>query len=194
MRSVNRGGALTQQLLAFSRRQALSPALLSPARLVEGLIELLRSSLGNSITLTTRCAPDLWMTEADPPQLENAILNLVLNARDSMRDGGVLTLTMRNQVVTGHDGGTADIEPGEYVVLEVADTGCGMTPEIRAAAFEPFFTTKPVGQGTGLGLSQVYGFVKQSQGHVMLASEPGVGTTISLFLRRAAATEMVSAG
>jgi signal transduction histidine kinase len=190
VRSVSRGGALTQQLLAFSRRQTLSPEALSPARLVEGMSELLRTSLGGTISLDVRGPADLWLVEADPHQLENAILNLALNARDAMPDGGALTVTMRNTVaaqpgVSVEGGSVDDMEPGEYVAIEVADTGRGMTPEIRASAFEPFFTTKPVGQGTGLGLSQVYGFVKQSKGHVSLESEVGRGTRITLFLRRA---------
>jgi signal transduction histidine kinase len=187
VRSVSRGGALTQQLLAFSRRQTLSPETLAPARLVEGMSELLRTSLGGTISLDVRAPADLWLVEADPHQLENAILNLALNARDAMPAGGELTVAMRNHVAkfptASAEGGTGDdMEPGEYVAIDVADTGRGMTPEIRASAF---FTTKPVGQGTGLGLSQVYGFVKQSKGHVSLESEPGRGTRITLFLRRA---------
>jgi signal transduction histidine kinase len=187
-RAVSRGGALTQQLLAFSRRQALSPEVLSPLGLVREMDELLRTSLGRSVALRIEADPDLWLVEVDPNQLENAILNLALNAKDAMPEGGTLRLSMRNQTLTGPDPAAPDIEPGEYVALEVADTGHGMTPEVRAAAFEPFFTTKPVGQGTGLGLSQVYGFIRQSNGHVSLVSDPGHGTIVTLFLRRAVAT------
>jgi signal transduction histidine kinase len=187
IRAVTRGGALTQQLLAFSRRQTLSPKVLSPAALIEGMDELLRTSLGGQIGFRIVADPDPWLVEADPNQLESAILNLVLNARDAMSEGGRLTLTLRNHVVREIDSAAPELEPGEYLSVEVADTGVGMTPEVRAAAFEPFFTTKPVGQGTGLGLSQVYGFIRQSNGHVSLASEPGQGTAITLFLRRVVA-------
>jgi len=187
-RAVTRGGALTQQLLAFSRRQALSPAVLSPVDLIEGMQELLRTSLGSGIVLRIAGAPGLWLIEADPNQLENAILNLAINARDAMPDGGRLTIAISNYRATAADPAVPEMEPGEYVALEVTDTGRGMTAEIRAAAFEPFFTTKPVGQGTGLGLSQVYGFIRQSNGHVSMVSEPGQGTTVTLFLRRAMAT------
>jgi signal transduction histidine kinase len=184
IRSVARGGALTQQLLAFSRRQALSPKSFSPVELVEGMNELLRTSLGGKIDLSIEAPADLWLVEADPHQLENAVLNLALNARDAMPDGGSLTVKMKNQDVPPDEAAASEIEPGEYVSIAVADTGAGMAPEVKAAAFEPFFTTKAVGQGTGLGLSQVYGFVKQSKGHVALDSELGVGTTVTLLLRR----------
>jgi signal transduction histidine kinase len=184
IRSVARGGALTQQLLAFSRRQTLSPKSFAPVQLLEDMNELLHTSLGSKIALTIDAPSDLWWVEADPHQLENAVLNLALNARDAMPEGGSLMVRLRNHVVLRDEAAASEIDPGDYVSIAVTDSGAGMLPEVKAAAFEPFFTTKAVGEGTGLGLSQVYGFVKQSKGHVALDSEVGVGTTVTLLLRR----------
>ena len=184
--STDKGAVLTQQLLAFARRQSLQPAAFNVAQRIAAIAELLRGMLGGAIIVETQCAGDLWTAEADPHQLENALLNLAINARDAMPGGGRVVISASN--ATLDEAATAelpDVEPGDYVHISVADTGAGMTHEVREAAFEPFFTTKPIGQGSGLGLSQVYGFVKQSRGHVTLESEVGVGTTVSLYLRRA---------
>jgi PAS domain S-box-containing protein len=183
MEGARRAAALTQQLLAFSRRQPLAPARVDVNRLVEGMSALLGRTLGAPIAIRTRLTRDLWATVVDPNQLENAILNLALNARDAMPGGGLLTIETGNVHLTeaqcASAGGTA---PGDYVMVAVSDTGTGMTPEAKSRAFEPFFTTKPIGHGTGLGLAQVYGFVRQSGGHVSLDSAPGQGTSVRLYL------------
>jgi signal transduction histidine kinase len=187
-RGAERGAALTQQLLAFARRQPLQSTVLDVGARVRAMSDLLAGTLGFAIVPEIRVAPDLWHAEADPNQLESALLNLAINARDAMPRGGRLTLTTSNVVLDAEAiGPQGDVEPGEFVAIAVSDTGTGMSPEVREAAFDPFFTTKPVGEGSGLGLSQVYGFIKQSHGHVTLVSEPGRGTTVTLFLRRAAA-------
>ncbi len=184
--STDKGAVLTQQLLAFARRQSLQPAVFDVAQRIADVSELLRGMLGGSVTVEARCDGDLWTAEADPHQLDNALLNLAINARDAMPDGGRVVISAGNATLdVAATAGLPDVEPGDYVRISVGDTGAGMTDEVRASAFEPFFTTKPIGQGSGLGLSQVYGFVKQSHGHVTLESEPGVGTTVSLYLRRA---------
>ncbi len=189
MKGAARGAAVTQQLLAFARRQPLQPVAFDAGRRIGGLAELLRGTLGQSIVLDIAAAADLWPVEADPNQLESALLNLAINARDAMPEGGRLNVTATNvtlgEAALDEDGGAAGSGPGDFVAISVADTGTGMTAEVRRTAFDPFFTTKPVGQGSGLGLSQVYGFVKQSHGHVTLDSEPGKGTRVTLFLRRA---------
>ena len=183
--SANRAASLTHRLLAFSRRQPLNPTVADANRLVRGMEDMLRRTLGERIQLKVELAAGLWPTLTDAHQLENAILNLVINARDAMTDGGRLTIAVFNDTV---DAATAaaetEAEPGDYVVVCVRDTGSGMAPEVVAKIFEPFFTTKPVGQGTGLGLSMIYGFVKQSHGHVRVESEPGQGSAISLYLPR----------
>jgi signal transduction histidine kinase len=185
--STDKGAVLTQQLLAFARRQSLQPAAFDVAQRIAAISELLRGMLGGSVTVETRCDGDLWTAEADPHQLDNALLNLAINARDAMPRGGRVVISAGNATLdAAATAGLPDVEPGDYVRISVGDTGAGMTDEVRESAFEPFFTTKPIGQGSGLGLSQVYGFVKQSRGHVTLESEPGVGTTVSLYLRRAA--------
>ncbi len=184
MEGTNRGARLTQQLLAFSRQQPLAPVPLDADNLIAGMSELLRRSLGDHIRLETIVTGGLWTTYADKTQLETAVLNLAVNARDAMPDGGKLTIEAANAHVTQKMAGPEDIPPGDYVVIFVRDTGTGMTPETIAKAFDPFFTTKPVGQGTGPGLSQVYGFVKQSRGHVKIETELGRGTTIKLYLSR----------
>ncbi|MGN7837305.1 PAS domain-containing protein [Stenotrophomonas sp. 22385] len=182
---ANRAAQLTQRLLAFSRQQPLQPVPVDANRLVSGMSDLFVHSLGGGIRLETRLAPDLWLTFADANQLENVILNLAVNARDAMPGGGRLAVETSNCVVIP---ATADTHPGvtggEYILITVSDNGVGMSQEVIAKAFDPFFTTKQVGQGTGLGLSQVYGFVKQSAGHVKLCSEVGHGTTVKLYLPR----------
>jgi len=184
-RGAQRAVTLTQQLLAFSRRQPLNPTPTDINRLVAGMSDLVRRTIGENIAVETVLAGGLWRVEIDAHQLENALLNLAVNARDAMSEGGKLTIETANAHL---DDGYADQYPelkaGQYVVLCVTDTGTGMTPDVITRAFEPFYTTKPIGQGTGLGLSQVYGFVKQSGGHVKLYSEIGHGTTVKIYLPR----------
>jgi signal transduction histidine kinase len=176
---------LTKRLLAFARRQPLMPKPLNLNEFVGGMSDLLRRALGETVVVEMNFEEELWLTEADPSQMESIILNLVLNARDAMPGGGRLMIETQNVEIEG-SGSVANIElkPGSYVVLCVSDTGCGMDKDILGRAFEPFFTTKDVGQGTGLGLSQVYGFVKQSGGHVRLYSEVGQGTSAKIYLPR----------
>jgi signal transduction histidine kinase len=185
-----RGASLTQQLLAYSRRQPLAPEVLDMGALVAGMRELLARTLGETIRIRTSTAPGLWRARADRRQLENAILNLAVNARDAMPDGGWLTIEASNVELDADYAAEQDeVTPGPYVTLGVSDTGIGMPPEVAARALEPFFTTKPVGHGTGLGLSMVYGFVKQSQGHIKIYSERGRGTTVRIYLPAADGTE-----
>ncbi|QJE03473.1 PAS domain S-box protein [Massilia forsythiae] len=183
--SVKRAAQLTQRLLAFSRQQALKPEALSVNQLVAGMSDLLAHSLGAHVRVETALAGSLWHTHVDANQLENTILNLAVNARDAMADGGRLAIETANfqmdaRWAAEHPG----LPSGQYVMLAVGDSGSGMTPEVLAKAFEPFFTTKEVGRGTGLGLSQVYGFVKQSGGHVEIDSAPGSGTVVRIYLPR----------
>ncbi len=190
MAGVARGAKLASQLLAFGRRQALEPKVINVTRLVRGMDDMLRRAIGNGIEVETICADGLWNTFIDPVQVESALLNLAINARDAMQGSGKLTIAVGNvhlddAYATAHD----DVTAGQYVQLAVTDTGCGMPPDVITRAFDPFFTTKPEGQGSGLGLSMVYGFVKQSGGHVKIQSEPGDGTTISLYLPRALQAE-----
>ena len=181
--AANRGAELTQRLLAFSRRQALRPREVDIAALAGGMTELLRRTLGEAISIETRTGADIWKVRADPGQLENVVLNLAINARDAMPGGGQLTIESRNTRIGRSVAGTgSDLTPGDYVVLAVGDTGEGMRAEVVERAFDPFFTTKDVGKGSGLGLSMVYGFVKQSGGTVEIESEVGHGTTIRIFL------------
>ncbi|WLH59663.1 response regulator [Pseudomonas sp. FP2294] len=183
--SANRAAGLTHRLLAFSRRQSLDSKPVEINQLVTSMGELLQRSLNESIVLDMQLSGQLWTAEADPNQLESALLNLALNARDAMPDGGRLVVETRNRhldnVFTAAYG---TLTPGDYVELSVSDTGCGMPENVISRAFDPFFTTKPIGQGTGLGLSMIYGFARQSHGHVILHSEVGKGTTVSLFLPR----------
>ncbi len=179
-----RAAALTQRLLAFSRQQPLEPTAIEPNRLVAGMSDLLRRSLGESINLETVLAGGVWRVFADPNQLESAILNLAVNSRDAMPDGGKLTIETANADVDEEQSARESLPPGQYVFIVVTDTGVGMSPEVSEKAFDPFFTTKKLGAGTGLGLSQVYGFVKQSGGQVKIASEVGRGTRIQISLRR----------
>ncbi|KQN34176.1 hypothetical protein ASG37_06060 [Sphingomonas sp. Leaf407] len=181
---ADRAAALTQRLLAFSRQSPLSPEPVEGNRLIADLTDLLARTLGERIAVETVLGAGLWRAEADRGQLENAIVNLAVNARDAMEDGGKLTIETANAHVGDDYAREAEMAAGQYVLIAVSDTGSGMAPDVLAKAFDPFFTTKPVGRGTGLGLSQVFGFVRQSRGHVRLYSEPGVGTTVRLYLPR----------
>jgi signal transduction histidine kinase len=183
--SANRAAGLTHRLLAFSRRQSLDSKPVKMNTLVVSMGELLQRSLNESIHLDMQLEENLWVAEADPNQLESALLNLVLNARDAMPEGGNLVVSTSNQQLdTAFAQANGNLQPGDYVVLRVNDTGCGMPQSTISRAFDPFFTTKPIGQGTGLGLSMIYGFSKQSRGHVTIQSEVGNGTTVSLYLPR----------
>jgi CheY-like chemotaxis protein len=179
-----RGAALTHRLLAFSRQQSLSPEHIDINRHVGGISELLRRTLGESIAIETVLAGGLWRCFVDPNQLESALLNIAVNARDAMPDGGKLTIETGNTYLDEEYAAHEDVSPGQYVLLAVTDTGTGMSSETMAHALEPFFTTKASGKGTGLGLSQIYGFVKQSDGHIKLYSEIGLGTTVKIYLPR----------
>jgi PAS domain S-box-containing protein len=181
---VARGSKLASQLLAYGRRQALAPKTINLGRLVRGVDEMLRRALGEGIEIETAIAGGLWNTFVDPGQVEDALLNLAINARDAMDGQGKLTLEAGNAFLDDAYATAHDVAAGQYVMLAVTDTGSGMSAEVIEQAFEPFFSTKPEGQGTGLGLSQVYGFVKQSGGHVKIYSEVGHGTTIRLYLPR----------
>ena len=177
--AVDRGASLTRQLLSIARRSTLQPAVLDPRAQVEGMLELLERSLREDITVALDLEPHLWSIEADPSQLEVAVLNIAVNARDAMPDGGVITIGARNMP------GMADGDlKGDYVRLSVRDQGVGMSRELQVRVFEPFFTTKGVGKGTGLGLSQVYGFIRASGGDVRVESEIGQGSTVSMYLPR----------
>ena len=182
--AVKRAAALTHRLLAFSRRQTLAPKSLNANRLVSDMEELLRRTLGPQIALEAVSAVGLWNVHADPSQLENALLNLCINARDAMPEGGKLVIETANRWVDARTARERDMPSGQYVSLTVSDNGVGMTPEVVARAFDPFFTTKPIGMGTGLGLSMIYGFAKQSGGQVRIYSEPGKGTSVSIYLPR----------
>lgn len=187
---VARGAKLASQLLAFGRRQALEPKVINVGRFVKGMDDLLRRSIGEGVDIEVIVAGGLWNTLADPTQVENALLNLAINARDAMDGAGKLTIEVGNAFLDDHYAAThADVSAGQYVILAVSDTGSGMSPEILEQVFEPFFSTKPEGKGTGLGLSMVYGFAKQSNGHVKIYSERGHGTTVKLYLPREIAEE-----
>ncbi|WP_221217184.1 response regulator [Pseudomonas sp. Tn43] len=183
--SANRAAGLTHRLLAFSRRQSLDSKPVQMNTLVLSMDELLQRSINESIHLEMQLDEQLWVAEADPNQLESALLNLVLNARDAMPDGGkLLVKTSNRHLDTAFTAAHSNLQPGDYIVLSVTDTGYGMPQSTINRAFDPFFTTKPIGQGTGLGLSMIYGFSKQSGGHASIDSEVGKGTTVSLFLPR----------
>jgi PAS domain S-box-containing protein len=185
MSGAKRAAALTQRLLAFSRRQPLDPKPIDINSLVSGMSDLLHRSLGETVELEVVRVPRLWTVEADANELESALLNLAVNARDAMPEGGRLTIETANvDLDRAYAATQPDVVPGQYISIAVSDTGSGMSEAVVAQAFEPFFTTKPVGHGTGLGLSQVYGFVKQSAGHVKIYSELGQGTTIKIYLPR----------
>ncbi len=189
---VSRGSKLASQLLAFGRRQPLEPRVLNLGKFIAGMDDMLRRALGEAIDIEVITSGGLWNSQVDPAQLENAVLNLAINARDAMGGSGRLTIEAANAALD--DDYTRDLEDvpaGQYVMLAVTDTGSGMSPEVMAQVFEPFFSTKAEGQGSGLGLSMVYGFVKQSGGHVKLYSEPGLGTTVKLYLPRVRKREEV---
>ncbi|NNM77811.1 response regulator [Sphingomonas sp. ID1715] len=191
---VARGSKLASQLLAFGRRQPLEPKVVNVGRFIKGMDDMLRRALGEEIEVETVVSGGLWNTLVDPGQIENAILNLAINARDAMNGHGKLTIEAGNSLLDGeyarqHD----DVTPGQYVMIGVTDTGAGMSADVLEKVFEPFFSTKPEGKGTGLGLSMVYGFVKQSGGHIKIYSEVGEGTTVKLYLPRVLQTEDVLA-
>jgi PAS domain S-box-containing protein len=191
---AERAAALTRQLLAFARRQPLTPKAINLSRQVSEMADLLRRTLGEAVDVETVVADGLWNTMADPAQVESALLNLALNARDAMPGGGRLTVEITNAVLDETYARAApDVAPGQYVMLAVTDTGEGMTEEVRARVFEPFYTTKSEGRGTGLGLSMVYGFVKQSHGHIQIYSEVGHGTTVKIYLPRSRQPEEAAA-
>ncbi|MEP7184406.1 MAG: PAS domain-containing protein [Rhodanobacter sp.] len=182
--AVSRAASLTQRLLAFSRQQTLDPRSTDVNKLVKGLMDLICRTIGPSVYLEVVDASGLWPCFVDPPQLENALLNLCINARDAMPDGGRITIETTNRSLDAYAADTCELEAGQYVTLSVTDTGMGMSPEIITRAFDPFFTTKPIGQGTGLGLSMIYGFARQSGGQARIYSEPGSGTTLTIYLPR----------
>ena len=183
LRAARRGGELTQRLLAFGRRQALMTEITDVNELIEGLTEVLRRTLGVAIEIEQRLSGDLWLMDVDRGQLENALLNLSINARDAMPDGGRLTVETANVLfVAGRRPPPAGLTPGAYVTITVSDTGTGMAADTRERAIEPFFTTKQTGEGSGLGLSMIYGFTKQSGGHLGIDSTPGAGTSVKIYL------------
>src|ERR1700712_2360288 len=184
MTSANRAAALTHWLLAFARRQPLVPKSVDVNHLVMSLEDLLRRTIGETIDLQIAASADLWSTLCDPNQLESALLNLAINARDAMPDGGTLTLSTANASFESVTADPPALSPGDYVCIGVADTGVGMSAEVAARAFDPFFTTKPIGQGTGLGLSMIYGFARQSNGHATIDSQLRQGTSVRLYLPR----------
>jgi nitrogen-specific signal transduction histidine kinase len=191
-RAAQRAALLTRQLLAFSRDQPLKPELTDLNLLIGGMVELLRRTLGGRVSVSISLAEELWKTLVDNNQFENAILNLAINARDAMPDGGQLTIETGNTQVDGDYAHANDaVRAGPYVMITVGDTGSGMTKAVLRRAFDPFYTTKPVGKGTGLGLSQVYGFVKQSGGHIKLESVPDKGTTVRIYLPRHLANDEI---
>jgi PAS domain S-box-containing protein len=184
IQAATRGAELTQRLLAFSRRQPLQPDIVDLGGLVDGITGLLSRTLGATIEVETVSAPDLWRTLADAGQVENALLNLAINARDAMLGGGRLTIESANVTLDEDYAARQQVRPGDYVTLAVSDTGDGIAPDVLPHVFDPFFTTKDVGKGSGLGLSMVYGFAQQSGGHVTIYSEPGHGTTVKIYLPR----------
>lgn len=189
MKAVDRAASLTDRLLTFSRQQTLSPVNTGVWDLVDGLADMLQRTLGETIDLKVARSSDLWPASIDPHQFENALVNLAINARDAMPNGGMLTIEAANVILDEtYAGQNEEVTPGEYVKVAVTDTGIGMTPEVLTKVFEPFYTTKGVGEGSGLGLSMVYGFAKQSNGHVTIYSEEGQGTTVKLYMPRSEKT------
>ena len=184
LNAAMRGANLTRRLLAFARQQVLEPKTVDLNTLLTGMYELLRRSLTGDIEIHQQLDADLWSAKVDPGQLENAVLNLVINARDAMPDGGVIRIQTRNVTIGERQAREEAVAAGEYAVLDVADNGVGMSSDIVKRAFEPFFTTKEVGKGSGLGLSMVYGFMRQSGGHAHIASVVGEGTTVHLYFPR----------
>jgi len=200
MSSANRAAALTHRLLAFSRRQPVDPKPVNINQLIVSIQELVRRSLGEAIVIELDLAADPWIARCDNNQLENAVLNLAINARDAMPDGGKLKMETANVLLDHEQSLALGIAPGEYASVRIRDTGVGMPEDVKARAFDPFFTTKPIGQGTGLGLSMIYGFTRQSDGAVRIDSQVGKGTTVEILLPRfdgnplAAATEAHAEG
>ncbi len=186
-RAAERGAQLTSQLLAFARNQRLRPESVPVRRLIANVADLARRAVGEAIDVKSGAETGLWPSRIDPAQFESALLNLAINARDAMPEGGRLTIGARNMIVSDAEARRLDLAAGDYVVVSVTDTGCGMSPEVQSRCFEPFFTTKEVGKGTGLGLAQIYGFAKQSGGTATIVSAIGRGATVSLYLPRAAA-------
>ena len=183
--ATERAAVLTQRLLAFARQQPLAPQPIDANKMIGNMSDLLHSTLGEHIQIETVTAGGLWTVHADLQQLESAVLNIAINARDAMPDGGKLTIETANAYLDeAYCRENPEIEPGQFVMTAISDTGNGMAPEVAARVFDPFFTTKPTGKGTGLGMSQVYGFVKQSRGHIKIYSEPGAGTTVKIYLPR----------
>jgi CheY-like chemotaxis protein len=190
--AAQRAASLTHRLLAFSRRQTLDPKPTDINQLVAGMDELIRRTVGPAVSLQVQGGAGLWTVRADPNQLENALLNLCINSRDAMPHGGCLTIATDNRRLTELEAKDLELQAEEYVSLSVSDTGGGMTPDVIERAFDPFFTTKPMGEGTGLGLSMVYGFVRQSGGQARIHSDPGAGTEVRLYLPRHIGSEAVS--
>jgi signal transduction histidine kinase len=183
--ATERAAVLTRRLLAFARQQPLAPQPIDANKMIGSMSDLLHSTLGEQIAIETVTAGGLWMTHADMQQLESAIINIAINARDAMPDGGKLTIETTNaHLDEAYCRANPEAEPGQFVMIALTDTGSGMAPEIAARVFDPFFTTKPAGKGTGLGMSQVYGFVKQSRGHIKIYTELGAGTTVKIYLPR----------
>ena len=182
--ATTRAAALTHRLLAFSRRQTLAPKPINASLLIDGMLEMVQRTVGPTITVESAPAEDLWTALVDPSQLENALLNLCLNARDAMPGGGRIIIEIANCTFDAESARQHEVPEGQYLAISVADNGTGMRPDVLAKAFDPFFTTKPMGEGTGLGLSMIYGFTQQSGGQVRIASQPDVGTTVSLYLPR----------
>jgi PAS domain S-box-containing protein len=189
MAASQRAADLTSKLLAFSRRQSLTPVVVDPAPMLEGMVALLRRTLGEAVTVTVDTAPETWPCEVDRSQLENALLNLAINGRDAMTEGGDLRIEASGRTLTAEEGAPLQLPAGDYVSFRVTDSGGGMPPELLEHVFEPFFSTKPQGRGTGLGLSMVYGFVRQSGGGVRIDSALGEGTTVELLLPRASGAQ-----
>ncbi|MGZ8296570.1 MAG: ATP-binding protein [Allosphingosinicella sp.] len=192
MEGATRAAALTRRLLAFARAEPLLPVAVAPAGLVEGMLDLVDRSIGERITVRTRFPDEAWNVSVDTNQLENAILNLAVNARDAMEGEGQLAIGIENQSLGA--GEVGELQAGDYVRISVSDTGSGMTPAVLERVFEPFFTTKPVGKGTGLGLSQIFGFARESGGDVVIDSEVGAGSTVSLYLPRSSQAAESAAG
>jgi signal transduction histidine kinase len=184
-KAADSGARLTRRLLTFARRRQLAPEVINLNEQVQGMTELLRRTLGDMINLRTHFAPDLWLTRADAGEVESAVVNLAINARDAMPNGGKLSIRTDNAMLERDEVGfEGPLTAGDYVRISVSDNGIGMTKDVLTRVFEPFFTTKPPGRGTGLGLSTIYGFIKQSGGNIRIYSEPGAGTTVSLYFPR----------
>jgi signal transduction histidine kinase/CheY-like chemotaxis protein len=192
--AAQKGSSLVKQLLAYARKQPLEPEVVCLGDLVPGLLDLLKRAIGEDIAVTTEIAEEIWPTILDPAQFESAVLNLAFNARDAMPEGGSLAVGLRNVSISDAASAGDEMPFGDYVAFSLSDTGCGMAPEIVARAFDPFFTTKGEGQGTGLGLSMVYGFVKQTGGEIKIESEVGKGTTIQLFFPKCRETTAATDG